>query len=307
MTAVDERRTDSYIVPEVPASTLRPVPDRGGQDRGPNASAVARRQRLPATAVEAELRILRITRWAAAMITALIAVASFVLSFSSLWDLASRSVSWPHGLAWLWPLIVDGAIVVATLAIRALAERTPQPTGLTSSAPPEVTESGQHRGHRRFFWSMLVVSALVSVGGNGLHATLPAGQLPSWLSVLIGCIPAGALLATTHALQRLSSLDARPTVPVDPAEISGPQAAELTQQRGRKWYAVAAGIHERGLLTNQSTDTLAGALPYLFDVKPTPSLRAIAAQIGVAHHDTVGRIRDAALLVLNETAGDSPS
>jgi Protein of unknown function (DUF2637) len=253
---------------------------------------------------------LKIARFTATVIMALIAVACFVLSFSSLWDLASRSVSWPRDLAWLWPLIVDGVVVVATIAIRALTKTAAASDDglLVDVAHGDALMTGgdeqvriQHRRDRTFFWWMLVAAASVSVAGNGLHSLLPAGQpLSPWLSVVIGCIPACALLATTHALQRLSRLQIRPPAGVDGSEVVAARAAEVAEQRAGKWHAVAAGIHERGLLTNQSTDTLATAMMYLFDVKPTPSLRSIATQVGVAHHDIVSRVRDSALLVLND-------
>ena len=255
---------------------------------------------------------MRIARFAATAITALIAIASFVLSFSSLWDLASRSVSWPRHLAWLWPLIVDGVVVVATIAIRALTKTAAASNEhlLAGGALAEAMGDGgqeievQHRRDRAFFWWMLVAAASVSVVGNGLHSLLPAGQpLSPWLSVVIGCVPACALLATTHALQRLSRLRIRPSSWMEDSEALDARAAAVAVRRAEKWHAVAAGIHDRGLLTNQSTDILAAAMTYLFDVKPTPSLRSIATQIGATHHDVVGRVRDAALLVLNDTAG----
>lgn len=280
MTAVDDRLTTTSDlatdfptpppfprITDVPAATAGPV----GED---SAEQIA----------EIEFKSLRSARRAAAVINTILLQACLALSFYSLWNLASRTSSWPTWLAWLWPLIVDGPIVVAHLAIRATAK-------------------SKNRSHKRFFWSMLVCSALVSIAGNGLHALLPKDQpLSPWLSLVMGCIPACALLATTSASSRLSAVDARPPVPVDPTLVIAERAAELAEHRGQKWHAVAAGIHERGLLTGQSTDTLVEALTLLFEVKPTPSLRSIASQIGVAHHDIVSRIRDAAQLVLSETA-----
>lgn len=306
MTAVDERSPKIGLAPEPSAEVpwpaeAAPTPPRPAEDLLPEP------RRRPTPAGEAEIRTLKIARFAATVIMALIAVACFVLSFSSLWDLASRSVSWPRHLAWLWPLIVDGVVVVATIAIRALTK--------TAAASEEgllvdVAHAGndqariQQRRDKAFFWWMLVAAASVSVAGNGLHSLLPPGQpLHPWLSVVIGCIPACALLATTHALQRLSRLQIRPAAEVDGSEVVSARAAAVAEQRAGKWHAVAAGIHERGLLTNQSTDVLVTTMTYLFDVKPTPSLRSIAAQIGVPHHDMVSRVRDAALMVLNDTAG----
>jgi hypothetical protein len=66
-----------------------------------------------------EQAAVRVTRAAAVLIRVVIAVASFVLWSSSLWNLAARS-AWQARLAWLWPVIVDGTIVLATMAIVAL-------------------------------------------------------------------------------------------------------------------------------------------------------------------------------------------
>jgi len=53
----------------------------------------------------------------------------------------------------------------------------------------------------------------------------------------------------------------------------------------------------RGLLPSQSTAKIAEVLRYLYDERPTMSLRAIGEQVQL-HHDKVGRIRDAAAAVL---------
>ena len=62
-------------------------------------------------------------RWAVSTAvagTVFIAVGAFWLSFTSLADLAARS-GIGDGQAWAWPLIVDGVIVVSTVAVVALA------------------------------------------------------------------------------------------------------------------------------------------------------------------------------------------
>lgn len=110
----------------------------------------------------ARLSLIRITRGVAVGITVIIAALSFVLSFSSLADLAARTV-WPGALAWLWPIIIDGTIVLATMALVAF------------SAYPE------QRRARLFFWTLLVAGAAVSVTGNAVHAMLPNSQLQSQL------------------------------------------------------------------------------------------------------------------------------
>jgi len=52
--------------------------------------------------------------------TALLALGGFVLSFAALRDLAVR-VGMPADLGWIWPLLIDGLIVEATLAVVSLA------------------------------------------------------------------------------------------------------------------------------------------------------------------------------------------
>ncbi|WP_353050433.1 DUF2637 domain-containing protein [Cellulosimicrobium sp. Marseille-Q4280] len=51
--------------------------------------------------------------------TAVIAVGAFWLGFYALTDLALRS-DVPREQAWVWPLIVDGVIIVSTVAVFAL-------------------------------------------------------------------------------------------------------------------------------------------------------------------------------------------
>jgi hypothetical protein len=60
--------------------------------------------------------MLRRARRSAVTVTVFIACGSFFLSFWSLWDLASH-LAWPSTIAWVWPLIVDGMIIVATMSL----------------------------------------------------------------------------------------------------------------------------------------------------------------------------------------------
>jgi hypothetical protein len=102
----------------------------------PAAARVPRRRRRRTQPTAA---LVNVTRWIALGITVGIGIASFVLSFATLVDLAHRA-GYPAALAWLWPLAIDGTIVQATVAIVALAG---YPT--------------QSR-HRKFFWSVLAVA-----------------------------------------------------------------------------------------------------------------------------------------------------
>jgi hypothetical protein len=129
---------------------------------------------------------------------------------------------------------------------------------------------------------------------------MPGGApLVPWLSALIACVPPIALLATTHTLAILWRL--RPDKPADPATQLQESAMAVAVSRVQKWDAVAAAIHERGLLTSHPTAKISEVLRCLHDHTPPMSQRAIGAQVEL-HHDTVGKIREAAVEVLGDKA-----
>lgn len=118
-------------------------------------------------------------RWAvvtAVAGTVFIAAGAFWLSFTSLADLARRS-GIDIGEAWAWPLIVDGIIVVATVAVVALG-------GTRAAWYP---------------WALLIGGALVSVTANALHAVVAAdATVPGGLAACVAAVPPVVLLAITH-------------------------------------------------------------------------------------------------------------
>lgn len=103
-------------------------------------------------------------RWAvrtAVAGTVFIAVGAFWLSFTALADLAERSGIGANQ-AWAWPLIVDGIIVVATVAVAALA-------GDRSAWYP---------------WALLACGAVVSVTANAIHAVIAVdADVPAVLTI----------------------------------------------------------------------------------------------------------------------------
>lgn len=227
------------------------------------------------------LRLVRRSRTAAVWVTVGIAAISFVLSFTSLRNLAAMS-AWPGWPSWLWPLILDGLIILATL-------------GIVSFAPYR-----EQFWNRVFLWAVLGGAALVSVGGNALHAWLFTGQLAAWMrwgAAGLACVPPVALLATTHILGILWRFD--PVPPPDSRAQLRDRALELAAQRLDRWAAAAAKLHEEGYCPSVSTEKIAAALRYLYECRPAPSLRQIGAKPEVGlHHDTVAKIRDAAATVL---------
>jgi hypothetical protein len=227
------------------------------------------------------LGLVRRSRTAAVWLTVGIAAVSFVLSFNSLRSLAAMT-AWPGWPSWLSPLLLDGLIILVTLGIVALAPYRDQ------------------LGNRVFLWVVLGVAALVSVGGNGLHAWLSTGPLVSWMrwgSAGLACVPPVALLATTHILGILWRFD--PVPPPDSCSQLRDRALELAAQRMDRWAASAAKLHEDGYCPSVPTEKIAAVLRYLYECRPVPSLRQIGAKPEVGlHHDTVGKIRDAAAAVL---------
>ncbi|UPW02913.1 DUF2637 domain-containing protein [Rhodococcus pyridinivorans] len=137
-------------------------------------------------------------RWAvvtAVSGTVFIAAGAFWLSFTALADLAARS-GIGAGQAWAWPLIVDGIIVVATVAVVALA------------------------GHRSAWypWALLIGGAAVSVTANAIHAVVTAdADVPGMLAAAVAAVPPVVLLAITH----LTVILTRP-LPTAPDPDTGP-------------------------------------------------------------------------------------
>lgn len=120
-------------------------------------------------------------RWGWSVITAAcgtigIALGAFWLSFTALADLARRS-GIASSQAWVWPLLVDGLIVVATIAVVAL----------------------DGRSRAWYPWGLLIAGALVSVAANAMHAVVAAEvAVPGLLASVIASVPPLVLLASTH-------------------------------------------------------------------------------------------------------------
>jgi hypothetical protein len=141
----------------------------------------------PATPGQDRREVVAVPAWVIAAAvggTVLIALGAFWLSFVALTDLAQQA-GIPAGQAWVWPLIVDGLIVVSTVAVVVLT-----PYGRRAIAYP---------------WTLLLTGAAVSVWGNASHAVLAADtQLPSSLAAVISAVPPLVLLAITHLTVELT-------------------------------------------------------------------------------------------------------
>ncbi|MEU4839835.1 DUF2637 domain-containing protein [Nocardia testacea] len=130
---------------------------------------------------------MRLAHGSAALIILGVGAAAFRLSFSTLEDLA-RLARMPADDAWLFPLIVDGTILLATFGLLVCA---------------------RHKSERRFFLGVLVVGSLVSVAGNSVHAVAAGQPLPGWAAALVAAVAPISLLVDTHGLALLFRVAAR--------------------------------------------------------------------------------------------------
>lgn len=183
--------------------------------------------------------------------TGLLALGGFTLSFAALRDLAVR-VGMPADLGWIWPLLIDGMIVEATLAVVALAQR----------------------GSRAvwYAWFLLAVGALVSVGSNGAHAVI-SGH--GWAGAAAASVPPVVLLATTHLTVLLMAAPEASAAPARvPAAVVAPELQpEPGPDDGGGTTALVDG-HAIGAPAVEpvGTDAPAALLPLAApDVEPAPA------------------------------------
>lgn len=202
-------------------------------------------------------------RWVLAVAvagTVFIALGAFWLSFTSLSDLARRA-GIAADRAWVWPLIVDGVIVVATVSVVAL--------------------TGHGRRAARYPWALLTAGAAVSVLANASHAIVAADTaVPSVLAAAVAAVPPVVLLAITHLTVELTH---------PPNAVDG-RKAEVTTSGVSQHRALSAGTVRRNATVRLAADRTNEAAREALRLRAetTWTNRQIAAQLGV-HPSTVGR------------------
>ncbi|WP_162449709.1 DUF2637 domain-containing protein [Phytoactinopolyspora mesophila] len=168
-------------------------------------------------------------------------VAAFSLSFDALRDLAVAS-GIEERLAWIWPLVVDGFICVATVAAVLL-----RPRGWRIAWYP---------------WVTLAIAASVSVAGNALHAASHAdlSRVSLLVATLVSAVPPAALLCASHMLVVLLAPAAEPR--------------RDTRGDGQTWRGVdvsdgvSGGGEDHGVVRDDLPDGLGGT-----DAVPRPHQR----------------------------------
>ncbi|UTT51200.1 DUF2637 domain-containing protein [Rhodococcus gordoniae] len=177
--------------------------------------------------------------FAGVTITVGIGAAAFILSFLALRDLCIQAGQ-PREIAFLFPVIVDGTILQATMGV--------------------VSRRHDHRA-RRFFWKILIGAATVSIAGNAIHAVLTTTPgFNSVLAAVIATLPPISLLASTHALTVLGRRAAAPTE--NPAETHI-ESAPATQPRRETAYenAAAPKTHVTTITENRAAAETASETP----------------------------------------------
>lgn len=211
--------------------------------------------------------------------TVLLALGAFWLSFTTLRDLAVLS-GIPEGQAWVWPLIVDGVILEATISVVALR----------NSARPA----------RRFAWVLLAAGAGVSVAANITHAVVTAHtEVPALIASLVASVPPLVLLAMTHLTVELTrNSTARQPEPVRAhAHLELPDSSEgeheedraLLEQASAGASAALSGSPEDPVSTASEKPGRRELQARARELRARGvSRREVAAEIGV-HPTTVGR------------------
>lgn len=129
-------------------------------------------------------RSIRVISHLTILLVVLLAVASFTLSYEALAELAQRSGAISAGKSWVFPLCVDGSIVVFSIAAL------------------RATITGE-----RGMWplALVITTTLASIALNIAHA--PGG----FASCLVGAMPPLLLFLAFESLMRQVASNLRPT------------------------------------------------------------------------------------------------
>jgi hypothetical protein len=187
-------------------------------------------------------KVMLAVRVFAVLVIAGVGAAAFRLSFATLRDLAVLAHI-PHSDAWLFPLVVDGTILQATLGWLVLANAR----------------------ERRYFTWVLAAGLLVSVAGNSIHAFAAGRSLPPWLCAIVAAIAPIALFIDIHGLAVLFRIATRTVTELDTA----PVAAVVSEP--------VVAVEDSSAPVPESTEPVAEPVPV-----PAAAAVAVSAPVAVA-------------------------
>lgn len=222
----------------------------------------------------------RLLKFAALMLL-IVVIVSALLSFTGQSELAARG-GIPAMVAWGWPVVVDGTIIMGTVAVLIL----------------------RSRGVALYAWIVLIVFGTISTLANGMHAT--GAHLGEPVKFLIGAVPAISLLLSTHLLVLMVSApdDAPPEtapapdrdlapVPVPDAsrpQVSAPQEPQapvrqpaltpVLQTPGPKPEPTPAAVAASPAAEHSKDETEAWIIDQLRQTGQVPSGQAVADHLG---------------------------
>lgn len=212
----------------------------------------------------------------AVLIAAAITTGAFVLSFAVQRDLARQALI-PDTLTWIFPAIVDGAILGATIAIVAMSK------------------IGGNISGKRFYLALAVAVVAISVFGNAFHAYKAATDLHQRIAsgsaspfvplsptgaALVAIIPPLLVLAFTHGIGVL--------VKAIGTAYSEYQDATRTDRSGDEDPTVATDTDARTSRQHTNNFVVSDALisvhtPAHTDATTTGTTAAVVARDIVAH------------------------
>lgn len=126
----------------------------------------------------------RLLHYGTRFLVVLIALGAGVLSFDGLAQL-SVAAGVREELSYVWALVIDGFILVATFATFALKDRT-----------------DGDKVKKYYAWVVLAIFVIISILGNAMHA-LPQEEsyiLPLWVKVSVNAVPPIALFLAIHLI-----------------------------------------------------------------------------------------------------------
>lgn len=168
---------------------------------------------------------------------------AFLLSYQALQGLAVLA-GVPAAEGWLWPLIVDGVILEATISVVALRD-------------------GSGRA-RRFAWLLLVSGAAVSVAANIAHALITSNaRVPTMIAALVASVAPLVEVAMTHLTVELIR-NAAAGVPgqlAAPEQAAGPVPEFGAARRGAPAGRALAALPAHSTAARGRADVHGGRVP----------------------------------------------